>query len=105
MRATGVMPILHILRSELFPTEIRAESIGLVQSLFLISGTLSTKFFPEMKNGLGLYGLFFLYAVSGFTSCLWALYTIPDNRGKSLVKVEELYEKKTEETKMAENTS
>ena len=47
-----------------------------------------------MRDYLTFHGLFFLYGSTGIINCLWALKTIPDNRGKSLVKVEEMYEEK-----------
>ena len=37
-------------------------------------------------------GVFLIYAVMGLICALWGAFTMPDNRGKSLVKVEELYE-------------
>ena len=47
---------------------------------FLASGVLDVIFFPQMKQILSLHGLFFLYATL--------------NVRKSLIKVEEMYEKK-----------
>jgi hypothetical protein len=44
------------------------------------------------KNGPQFYGTFYLYAGANFAAALWATFTIPDNRGLSLVKVEENYE-------------
>ena len=38
-------------------------------------------------------------------SALWGLNTIPDNRGKSLIKVEEMYEKKEEKDISSEKTN
>ena len=78
--------------SEVFPTEIRTESIGLVQAVSVASGAVCMKFFPEMKNLMTMHGLFFFYGASCIVGCLWGLKTIPDNRGKSLIKVEEMYE-------------
>ena len=92
MRSIGILPVLHSLLSEVFPTEIRTQSIGLVQASNLACGAVAMNFFPQMKNSMTLYGLFFFYGASGVVSCLWGLKTIPDNRGKSLVKVEEMYE-------------
>ena len=42
---------------------------------------------------IGLSNCCFLYGSVGILNFLWGLFTIPDNRGKSLVKVEETYEK------------
>ena len=94
MRSSGILPILHTLMAEVYPTEIRTQAIGITQACFLASGAFGVKFFPEMKLGMGLYGLCFLYTGFGILNCLWGIYTIPDNRGKSLVKVEEMYEQK-----------
>ena len=56
------------------------------------SGALSVKFFPQMRDHLGFHGAFLVYGAIGLAICLWGIKTIPDNRGKSLVKVEEMYE-------------
>ena len=93
-RSLGILPVLHSLLSEVFPTEIRTQSIGLVQAVNLASGTICIRYFPNMKSLMTFHGLFFFYGASGVVSCLWGMKTIPDNREKSLVKVEERYEKK-----------
>ena len=59
-----------------------------------LSGAICIKFFPDMKNAIGLSNCCFLYGAVGLFNCIWGIVTIPDNRGKSLVKVEEMYEKK-----------
>lgn len=92
MKAAGILPVLQTLMAEVYPTEIRTQGIGITQACFLASGAIGIRLFPEMKLGIGLYGLCFVYAGFGILSSLWGLYTIPDNRGKSLVKVEEMYE-------------
>ena len=96
MRSGACQPVLHQLLSELYPTEIRTQSIGITQACFLGTGAIMVKFFAEMKNGMGVHGCCFLYAACGIVSVIWAYITIPDNRGKSLVKVEEMYEKKSQ---------
>ena len=40
----------------------------------------------------GFHGAFYIFAASNFATAVWAGFTIPDNRGLSLVKVEENYE-------------
>ena len=78
-------------------TDIRTQSIGLVLASFCASAAINVKSFPQLKNYFGLHGIFFLYSAIGLLYLLWGLKTIPDNRGKSLVKVEEMYEKKVEQ--------
>ena len=93
-RTAGILPIIQSLQAESYPTEIRTESIGITQAQFLVSGAICIKFFPDMKNAIGLSNCCFLYGAVGLFNCIWGIVTIPDNRGKSLVKVEEMYEKK-----------
>ena len=81
-------------QKKLICAEIRTISIGIVHASFLASGVIDVKFFPQIKEILSLHGLFFLYGALDFASCIWGLKTIPDNRGKSLIKVEEMYEKR-----------
>ena len=68
--------------------------VGVTQSIFMLSGSFGVKLFPQLMDVLGMFGLCFLYTLMGFLSAFWGLLTIPDNRGKSLVKVEETYENK-----------
>ena len=49
-----------------------------------------------MKNAMGLDGLCIYYGGLCFANCLWGAISIIDNRGKSLVKVEEMYAQKIE---------
>ena len=44
-----------------------------------------------MKNSLDIYGVCFLHAGFAIANSILGAFTIPDNRGKSLVKVEEMY--------------
>ena len=48
-----------------------------------------------MKNVMDIYGVCFLHAGIAMFNCILGAFTIPDNRGRSLVKVEENYKKKT----------
>ena len=99
VRSIGMLPVIYLVMSEVFPTEIRTQSIGICESFAVASGTFCIKYFPEMKNGLGLHGLFLFYGATGVVACLWGLVSIPDNRGKSLIKVEEMYEEKRNQDK------
>ena len=93
MRSAAILPVLNTLMNELYPTEIRTLSIGITQSILLIGGFVTVKIFPDLNNLMGLPSLCILYSVVGVLMILWGLKSIPDNRGKSLVKVEELFEK------------
>ena len=94
VRPIAIVPVLHSLLGEVFPTEIRTLSVGIVQSVHFISGALVVKFYPDMKSSLELYGLLYFYAVIGFMNSIWGFLTIPDNRSKSLTEIERSYDPK-----------
>ena len=81
-RSAGIVPILYTLMSELFPTEIRTQAIGITEALYLASEGVGVKLYPEMRNSMGLCGVCLLYAAMGFLNVIWGGLTIPDNRGK-----------------------
>ena len=72
----------------------RSQAIGITQASFMVSAAIAIKFFPQMKNTMDIYGVCFLNGGFAIFNCILGALTIPDNRGKSLVKVEENYEKK-----------
>ena len=93
MRAGGILPMLHTLMNEMFPTEIRTLSIGITQACLVLSGFSSVKVFPKLDSSIGYPSLCLIYTIIGIIIIIWAYVTVPDNRGKSLAKVEELQEK------------
>ena len=87
------MPVMQSLFTEAYPTEIRTQAMSLTETMFLGLESLNLKLYPYMKNTIGFHGACCVYATMSFICAFWGLATIPDNRGKSLVKVEEFYEK------------
>ena len=81
----------YILSSELYPTDIRTQAIGITEASFFASSAICVRFYPDMKHTLGLDGLCIYYGALCLACCAWGAFSIPDNRGKSLVKVEEMY--------------
>ena len=46
-----------------------------------------------------MFGICCLFSVFALILIIWGAFTIPDNRGKSLVKVEEMYEEEKNKDK------
>ena len=89
----GVFPVFHLLMGELFPSDIRSLSIGLTQSAALGFGTANILIYSYLIEYLEFFGTFYFYATIQFVALLWGFFMIPDNRGLSLAKVEENFEK------------
>ena len=94
MRAIGSLPVIQTLVNELYPTDIRTHSIAINDSIGFLISTVNLALYPEMKHVLGVYGIFGIYTIVSVFLAFWGLFTIPDNRGKSLVQVEESFETK-----------
>ena len=98
-RGLLIMHVFCTLIGELYPTEIRTLAVGLTDSFRFLVGALATKFYPEMKSAMSLYGLIYLYAGINVINIFWGYFTITDNRSKSLVDIEESFEAKIKEEK------
>ena len=93
--SASILPILYTLLGELFPTEIRALGVGLVQSSFFMTSAIIVKTYPDFKYYIGLSGVLYFYALMGLFNSFWGYLTIPDNRSKTLIEVEKSYDDKT----------
>jgi len=75
--------------SELFPSDIRSLGVGITLSMARCFETINVLVYPFLIENLNLYGTFFFYAGTSLVVMTWGLFTIPDNRGLSLAKIEE----------------
>ena len=95
-RSSATLPMLDTITTELYPTEIRTLSIGIAQTVKLFSAFLSAKIYVDLVNLIGLPGMCILYSVICLTVIIWGAIKIPDNRGKSLAKLEDDLQKNTQ---------
>ena len=89
----GSFPVMHSLVNEVYPTEIRTQSIALTDTICLAFGAINLKVYPDLEKYVEFHGAILMYTILSLILASWGAYTIPDNRGKSLVKVEETFEK------------
>ena len=89
----GSFPVMHSLVNECYPTEIRTQSIALTDTICLGFGAINLKVYPNLEKYVEFHGAILMYTILSLILASWGAYTIPDNRGKSLVKVEETFEK------------
>jgi len=89
--------------SEAYPSDIRAISIGLTYSTMMAMGAANALAFPVMLENIKFYGTFYFYSVVMFVGASWAFYILPDNRGLTLVKIEERLEAQNAKMKEMKN--
>ena len=101
--ALGCLRVVHILSVESYPTDIRPLCVGIVHSIASALGAINIKTYPYQLEMLGFHGAFYIFAASNFAAVVWAAFTIPDNRGLSLVKVEQNYESQKKQKMSVKN--
>ena len=87
-----ILGIILILIGELFPTDIRTVSIGIVRGLVSLVLAFSTKLFPILSEKLHFYGLNYYYAAFALVLTIWGMVTIKDIDRLSLVEIERIYD-------------
>ena len=86
-----VMGIILVLLGELFPTDIRTISIGIVTGVETLTLAFATEIFPVLLEWLHFYGLNFYYAAVCLLMTIWGMMTIKDIDHLSLVEIEQIY--------------
>merc|ERR1712083_1196366 len=62
---------------------------GICVAIATIANAINAKVFPSLLSLLGFHGTFWLYSSVGLVMAGYGWATIPDNRGLSLVRIEE----------------
>ena len=84
----GVIPIVELLPSEMFPTDIRTLSTGITLGSGIGMAAVATKLFPQMLAALTMSNIFVVFGISCLLLLGWGALFIPENEGVSLVKTE-----------------
>jgi len=87
--ALGVVPVCQLMAAEVFPTEIRTLGSGICVAVATVANAINAKVYPNLLNLLGFHGTFWVYSGVGFGMAVYGWWVIPDNRGLSLVKIED----------------
>ena len=91
---TACTPIINgvydTLLGEIFPTETRTVSMGIVKSVEWSTFTVTTILFPFLMEWIHFYGLNYYYAFISLGLIFWSS-TIKDTDGLSLVEIEQIY--------------
>merc|ERR1712198_54246 len=94
----GFMSIIQLLSAESFPTEIRSYASGVCGAFTAVNLFAATKLYPFFVDNLGLHGTFWLYAGVMVVDIIYGAFTIPENKGKSLVETEESKPKENQQS-------
>ena len=87
------MPIINVLCGELFPTEIRATSNGIVYATSNVALMGNLKLYPIAVETFGFHYVVYFYAAITLAFTIWGLLTIKDTDQLSLTEIQEMHKK------------
>ena len=89
----GIYPNIGVLCSELFPTEIRATSSGIVRALSYIALMVNYKLYPMAMKSFGLHNVVYYYAGITAVFTIWVFLAIKNTDRLSLIEIQDMNKK------------
>jgi SP family arabinose:H+ symporter-like MFS transporter len=88
--AIGLGPGIWLLMSEMFPTVVRGQMMGVATVALWLASLLLTSTFLSLLQAIGPSGTFWLYAGICVLTVFFILYAAPETKGKTLEEIEKL---------------
>lgn len=93
-----VSPVTWLMCSEIFPLRMRATGMGMAV-FFQWIGNFAIGFtFPILLNTLGLSSTFLVFVIMGICAIIFVRIFMPETKGLTLEKLEEMFQGKNAET-------
>ena len=89
----GIQTVLNLLLGELFPTDIRSISIGIVKAVAYVAGYANMMVYPMVSGANAFSELMFVYGVISAFMTVWAMITVKETDNMSLVEIEKLFKR------------
>ena len=84
----GILPTLNILLAELFPTDIRNISAGVVRAVAYSAAYCNMMAYPMISSADAFFELMLGYGTICAFMAVWAIITVKDTDNMSLVEIE-----------------
>ncbi|KAG8181153.1 hypothetical protein JTE90_024449 [Oedothorax gibbosus] len=84
----GVGPIPFVMTPEISPLRSRSLIMAIASLFNSLFGFGVTKVFNDMRNLIGLYGLYWTYCFFSFASALFGFFLLPETKGMSLHEIQ-----------------
>jgi len=89
----GFAPIIKLIISEVFPTEVRSTGTSLIFLTSVLCLSILSKLFSQFIAWFGLHGAFWLYSGVVFTCFIYGYFAMPEHSNVSLVQIEKDFKK------------
>jgi len=95
----GIAPIPWMILSEVFPFRGRGLASGVAAAVSYSMGFATSKTFLDLKNWLGLSGVFCMYGSITIFGIFYVYFKLPETEGRSLEDIEKHYNMSKKEKK------
>lgn len=82
----GLVPI--VLTAELFPTNVKAMGMTYSDAVYVFFACISIYLYQELTEAYGMHVPFFIFAASCIGTAIFALWYIPETKGKTLEEIQ-----------------
>nr|WP_275592099.1 sugar porter family MFS transporter [Bacillus atrophaeus] len=96
-------PVVWVLMPELFPSKARGAATGFTTLVLSATNLIVSLVFPLMLSAMGIAWVFAIFSVICLLSFFFALYMVPETKGKSLEEIEESLKKRFNKKKNRQN--
>lgn len=89
----GLLPIPYIMTAELLPRKICKPSFSIFATLLWVEMFVSGSIFLSIVEMVGIYVCVVVFSVACILSALFAIFCLPETRGKSFEEIEKIMSK------------
>lgn len=86
--AVGMAPVSWLLVSEIYPTTIRSQAMGLASVTMWLCNLLVSVTFLSLVGTVGLKFSFWLYAAASIAAFVFSFRFVPETKGRTLEEIE-----------------
>src|SRR3984885_7977522 len=91
MYAISLAPVTWVIISEIFPNDIRGVATSVAVVCLWIAYFILVFTFPVLKDHIGIYGTFYLYAAICFLGFLFIRAKVKETKGQTLEQLEQSF--------------
>ncbi|MCY9272025.1 sugar porter family MFS transporter [Bacillus inaquosorum] len=96
-------PVVWVLMPELFPSKARGAATGFTTLVLSAANLIVSLVFPLMLSAMGIAWVFMIFSVICLLSFFFALYMVPETKGKSLEEIEASLKKRFKKKKSSQS--
>ena len=82
----GIVP--YMMPGELFPTNVKAKALGLMDIYLALAAFFVTKIYPVIAEKFGYHVPFCIFAICCLINIIFVIVCVPETKGKSLNEIQ-----------------